>query len=833
MSYKLKLTSPSGETRRLTFNVRPSWLDLEQRIASLFGIQNKAIAVSYEDSDGDIITMSSQDELDDYFQTSYKHDGVAKFLVVHKSQGQHSARKNTSAFVEGFEEAPDGGLPTMGPTMFFEVDDGDWQRLPRIPELFGVEEEDSRVDPSEGHAFVEVVDSDAEASKKGSSHTSSQHTPMSTRQLRHKGKEKATVDNEATDSTSAASIVDDEAPIKPSIHVYDAGRSPSVSTQGKYFPEGARPSGRLGMGSFGTVYPANPPQDAFKQIPRATVFLDSESRDHENPASVHSESARPAQQMTGEAPSLDLESAELAADETSGSRTPRLEQTSVNQPHFVHDVASLVDNLTNAFASHPELSEGLRNIIRNAVGGRYWDTERDRIAGIAENVRVAAEETSTRITEAAGNMASNAERDAVRTISEALGGVFRVIGEISGTGAAHPSTEHPTWTAPPGPAAPASAPLHHHERSRYPSGWNEPSRSHDIRHGRRDPYHHASHHGPGYGLTYRPAELGTGGSRSWQPAQAGPQVQRSNTWGPGSLAAQYYAGPPNADAYDVTDRPNLHETKVQLEAAKAIYKAEKERFRQEKEERRKQRREFAEKKSSRIQRPDGTMREEEIIARIPFHPPAREVSSTHSHPKDFRAPPHVSSMSTSVPSSAQPAQTAPTSTSQRSAAGASMYSSIDPIPVVPPPPIPAPMDPTSSISVVPPIPPPPPPPSVPTSNFAPSAPIGNSAEQNRSSLAPMQPNRSASGSGPYSWPVPPARDPLRRRHLTTLRERIQARLFDMGITPSSQPDMMDILNACANRTDAPDDDEVLADVLAAMNIRGSPSPRVGGSGLPH
>ncbi|KAL5534061.1 hypothetical protein ACEPAG_522 [Sanghuangporus baumii] len=804
MSYKLKLTSPSGETRRLTFNVRPSWLDLEEKIASLFGIQNKSIAVSYEDSDGDIITMSSQDELDDYFQTSYKHDGVAKFSVVDKSQSQRSARKNTSAFAEGFEDVPEGGLPTMGPTMFFEVDDGDWQRLPRIPELFSAEGEDSRVDPSEGHAFVEVVDSDAEASKKDSSHTSPQQTPMSTRQLRHKGKEKATVDNEATDSTSAGSVVDDEAPMKPSVHVYDAGRSPSVSTQGK-FSRGRKAIWRTWHGLF-----------------RNSV---SHSRDHENSASIHSEATRPTHQMTEEAPSLDLES---AADETSGSRTPRLEQTSVNQPYFVRDVASLVDNLTNAFASHPELSEGLRNIIRNAVGGRYWATERDRIAGIAENVRVAAEETSARITEAAGNMASNAERDAVRTISEALGGVFRVIGEISGTGAAH---SYPTASS--APVAPAQTLLHHHERSRYPSGWNEPSRSRDIRHGRRDPYHYQSHHGPGYGPAYRPAEPGTRGLQSWQPAQAGPQAQWSNTWGPGSLAAQYFAGPPNADAFEVTDRPNLHESKVQLEAAKAVYKAEKERFRQEKEERRKQRREFAEKRASRIQRPDGTTREEEIIARIPFHPPAREVSSTRSYPKDFGAPPHASSMSTSVPSSAQPAQMAPFSSSQRSAADASMYSSIDPIPAVPPPPIPAPMGPATSISVVPPVPPPPPPPSVPTSNFVPSVPIGNSAEQNRSGPVPVQPNRSVSGSGPYPWPVPPVRDPLRRRHLTTLRERIQARLFDMGITPSSQPDMMDILNACANRTDTPDDDEVLADVLAAMNIRGSPSPRVGGSGLPH
>lgn len=195
-------------------------------------------------------------------------------------------------------------------------------------------------------------------------------------------------------------------------------------------------------------------------------------------------------------------------------------------------------------------------------------------------------------------------------------------------------------------------------------------------------------------------------------------------------------------------------------------------------------------------------------------------------------------MSTSAPSSTpvavppvQQVRVAPFSSSRRAAAGDSIYSSVDPVPAVPPPPVPAPVEVAPSVSAAPPIPPPPPPPIL-SSSVIPPTPVVNPAEQVRPGPVPTRPGRTASGSGPYPWPVPPVRDPLRRRHLTTLRERIQARLFDMGITPFSQPDMMDILNAAANRTDAVDDDEVLADVLAAMNIRGSPSPRVKVSGLP-
>lgn len=76
---------------------------------------------------------------------------------------------------------------------------------------------------------------------------------------------------------------------------------------------------------------------------------------------------------------------------------------------------------------------------------------------------------------------------------------------------------------------------------------------------------------------------------------------------------------------------------------------------------------------------------------------------------------------------------------------------------------------------------------------------------------------------PLPWPVPPISGPSRMA-LSSLRDRILARLFDMGITSSSQPELMDILDGHANRTTA-SDEEVLADVISALNINGRPSPR--------
>ena len=237
MTFKLKVARPGGETRVISFPSQPSWLDVQAKVASYFNIPQSAVAVSYEDSDGDVVTMSSQEELQDYFHSCYKIGQTGKLTVVDRSNSPRSVHKGKSTFVEDVADEVEEGIPTMGPTMFIEVGDGGWQRLPRIPEIFEIQEEDDHVN-SNDHAFVEVVDSDGETPKKDDKEESPERTSnndIAARQDRHKGKEKASLLSEATRSTSSASVINDNFPTKPSIHVYDVsnhGRSPRDASRG-------------------------------------------------------------------------------------------------------------------------------------------------------------------------------------------------------------------------------------------------------------------------------------------------------------------------------------------------------------------------------------------------------------------------------------------------------------------------------------------------------------------------------------------------------------------------------------------------------------------------
>ncbi|KAF9041760.1 hypothetical protein BDZ89DRAFT_906100, partial [Hymenopellis radicata] len=53
-----------------------------EKIHTLYGIpEDNMIGLTYVDSDGDNITLSSNGELADFYQTSYKPGDVIKFVV--------------------------------------------------------------------------------------------------------------------------------------------------------------------------------------------------------------------------------------------------------------------------------------------------------------------------------------------------------------------------------------------------------------------------------------------------------------------------------------------------------------------------------------------------------------------------------------------------------------------------------------------------------------------------------------------------------------------------------------------------------------------------------
>ncbi|KZT70580.1 hypothetical protein DAEQUDRAFT_756221 [Daedalea quercina L-15889] len=97
----IKLTRPpSGLTRKVTFEARPSWDELATRIESLFDIPKEHVAVSYVDSDNDEVTMNTQTELQDYYDTQSSSSSVATRFAVRDIRVASDATRSPSAFGE-------------------------------------------------------------------------------------------------------------------------------------------------------------------------------------------------------------------------------------------------------------------------------------------------------------------------------------------------------------------------------------------------------------------------------------------------------------------------------------------------------------------------------------------------------------------------------------------------------------------------------------------------------------------------------------------------------------------------------------------------------------
>lgn len=83
ISFKITHQNGSGQTRRLTFPSNPSWFNLAFRAGSLFGISVENVAITYVDGDGDEITMSTQEELEEFYVADVDGDdrGVVRFGI--------------------------------------------------------------------------------------------------------------------------------------------------------------------------------------------------------------------------------------------------------------------------------------------------------------------------------------------------------------------------------------------------------------------------------------------------------------------------------------------------------------------------------------------------------------------------------------------------------------------------------------------------------------------------------------------------------------------------------------------------------------------------------
>jgi hypothetical protein len=116
MGFSVKLTLPSENvTRKATFEYTPTWRELSGKVENLFSAFNiKAgdVALSYIDSEGDAVTLSSDEELRDFIFSEAKGDGPFKFFVKRLAQG--------SAYGDGTRATSPG-------------EDRDWERMDRDP----------------------------------------------------------------------------------------------------------------------------------------------------------------------------------------------------------------------------------------------------------------------------------------------------------------------------------------------------------------------------------------------------------------------------------------------------------------------------------------------------------------------------------------------------------------------------------------------------------------------------------------------------------------------------------------------------------------------------
>jgi Wiskott-Aldrich syndrome protein len=202
-----------GITRRVAFSANVTWSDIALKLTSLYNLPLEFIGASYIDSDGDEITISTQEELQDYyhFRGITASNEPLKFTVV-----DLRSLRAADSHEKPLPETPPNSHPlrsnpsrnTFGTIPFTYEEDEEWRRIPGFDQLFAP--------PTDSIRFVELA-SDAKSSlndgsrKEGSS-SGSVETANTARAKPQAGDD---------DISSIDSVIGNDTPKKHPVHVYD------------------------------------------------------------------------------------------------------------------------------------------------------------------------------------------------------------------------------------------------------------------------------------------------------------------------------------------------------------------------------------------------------------------------------------------------------------------------------------------------------------------------------------------------------------------------------------------------------------------------------------
>lgn len=368
-----KLSMSDGLTRRISFSDRPSWTELATRIHALSGFPLNRLGVSYVDSDGDEVTLSSEEELRDFYSSNIDNaiqgNQLIRFRVV-----ELRPRRDTDNLIDPMSPPPQSSTrSTFGrphPFVFMDHD-----HLP-FGDLFIPS---PLVDSP--HAFVEVVDEDMD---KENVYMSDMGNPSSEDKGKYRGLHATVSDN----LSSSASVIANETPKKPPIHVQVHGLRPMDS--GTFGPPATSTPARESVAATPSSLP----------VPSHDNHVDETQRD-----------------LPGSFPD---------------PPTPRLDEPIDPNISLSNDLASLLDSLNSMFLEHPEVGQPLRSLFRNVANGAFWDAQRDPMARVAEDIQRVARDAQWAVAAGAQEMARNvrqrAQQEAARRVTESVGNILRAFG---------------------------------------------------------------------------------------------------------------------------------------------------------------------------------------------------------------------------------------------------------------------------------------------------------------------------------------------------------------------------------------------------------------------
>lgn len=550
-----KFTTPEGVNRRLSFSEPPTWSLLASKLNVLYGISQDNVGVSYVDNDDDEITLSTDEELQDFYKMSHQAGQVIKFAVVDLHASQSNAGKPRSFNRNPFDADP------------FEFI-GEWEKFPGV-----IVEDMSKSGP---HAFVEVLSSNNSAAHdqihEMDSDTDDDHSTAQP-PLSNKGKGRSL----SFGAASITSVLDEEMSPKHPIHVYDVNSRMDDKDKDDNFDD---PSTHIHV--------------AAQSTPKLQAKNIDNSGDRE-------ETTPPPKAVEVEDPPL-----------------PSLDKSPVSatSSSLIQDLTSLVHDAAQVVSSHPELSEGLRNIGRNISAGTYWAPHREALSDIVNGTsNLPSTEERRQVDEAAVMRLTSLVGNFFRTLSHVSVGTENTSAPDINENRSHQSHgESFAHVSPPwwgfqgmptlGPHAAGSRPHippifpSHAFHGMPPGGFNPPpfpfrhpmppppppphapASPPPVQHPSPSTHDHQTADSPlmqGH-IPRPPSVTPSNGSPTPVPGSYGPSVNNHRE--------SYQEFSPVSGGQP--SKPSAQELRAQVEAAKRIYKAEKQRYRQEREQRRRE-----------------------------------------------------------------------------------------------------------------------------------------------------------------------------------------------------------------------------------------------------